>query len=171
MVVAKGDNEEEKVEDFFDDRDGAVEEEGEGEASPNEYDMGSQGEDDVPDTEDLVYEDVELEELSHPYLNSALEDDDTELWLVCMPRHEGLRTGVLGSGIPVVDAVQEGSSATADSIAGRAKGYYVYRDRAIAADDMRATFVTKDATGETKMQIGASKRCYLLHNSERLVYR
>lgn len=121
---------------------------------------GSDGE--APKEEDIVYEDVPLEPLAHPFAKSALEDENTELWLVRMPRHAALRKGVEGSEIQLADAVEEQSSATRDRFAGTCKGYYVYRDHGVADEEMRATFVTRDKSGKAKLQVGALKQCSVL---------
>lgn len=145
-----------------------LERENEAERSDSEYAASehSPSEGEIPKEEDIVYEDVQLEPLAHPFAKSALDDEDTELWLVRMPRHAALRKAVEGSEIQLADAVEEQSSATTDRIAGTCKGYYVYRDHGLADEGMRATFVTRDKSGKAKLQVGSLQQSSVLCSTD-----
>lgn len=122
---------------------------------------GSEGEADSENESDrqgeITYEDVQLEELSHPLLRSALEDANNELWLVRLPRHSALRAGIEGTEVHVAEALTEESLSMHDRRAGVAKGNYVYREQAMVDKDMRPVFVATDEAGRPAMRVGVFK--------------
>lgn len=114
----------------------------------------SASEHEADEGKEITYRDVQLEEPSHPQLRSALDDPDTELWLVRVPRHDALRTGIEGTEIRTLDLPHEDSFGNDDRRAGVAIGNYVYREQSLVDETMRPAFVTTDKSGKAVMKVG-----------------
>lgn len=113
-------------------------------------------------SDDLVYDDLELLPSSNTISKEDLEDDDMELWLVRIPGHDTLIESVVGSNVTVSgDSTTNLPSRNKSKRDGygnkcnRFTGSYYFRDHGSAGlENMRAFSVVKDDDGEASLYPG-----------------
>lgn len=105
--------------------------------------------------EKFEVEDAPLEPLNNEAFMNTLKDEDTELWLLRVPRHSSLRNDLVGSDIFVDSDESLCDSSTSGREAGSFKGNYVFRDHGPAGNnDPRPVFVVRNETGKACLQVG-----------------
>lgn len=99
---------------------------------------------------------------------SELEDEDTELWLIAVPRHDSVRATLPGSKFsfppssPKSSPESPSKSKTSkrereqdNNKVGVLRGSYVYQEvTSPESKNMRAVFVVKDESGKSRLEVG-----------------
>lgn len=138
--------------------------------------------DDARDANEIAYDDVTLELPDHPVSEADVADDDVELWLVRVPKHDSLVDALVGKTIST--SVARGKRATGDTLAGRVRGSYNFRDHgATPTRGMRAVFVVPKTDGgkggsdgdggddgqQAQLSIGASQALFFSRAGDELL--
>lgn len=111
--------------------------------------------DDEVEDDIIEYDDIELDASVAPVTLNELMDDDTELWLVRIPKHDILMNGLIGKSMTVDDSTENLRFKGANI--GTFKGSYHFRDNGKAgAQHARAAFVlgNDDPTKSSSLQFG-----------------
>lgn len=88
-----------------------------------------------------------------------LQDSETELWLVQVPRHQTLRESLKGSNVNIgSDSSEKTGLRNSNRKAGVFKGSYIFRDMGNhPVEGLRASFVCESEEGKSKLELGKVK--------------
>lgn len=127
--------------------------------SESESEMDDEGNSSAAKEEEVTYRRVRLQVMDYPFTQEVLKGDESELWLVRMPRYDAFVTGLSGREIEITEN-EAGKAIVRDGeITGRLKGYYGFRDYGSEGVNERAAFVVKDGSGKEKLEIGTWCTC------------
>lgn len=126
------------------------------ESVPNDNDTANGEIDGDEVDEDVIeYDDVKLDASVVPVTLDELMDDDTELWLLRIPKHDILLNGIVGKSMTVDDSTNK--TGRTNTKIGTFRGSYHFRDHGQAgAQHTRAAFVfnNSDSTNPPSLQVG-----------------